>query len=150
VAGIKIDASVDQGLRSIPTAAVLSPNGQFLYVANQGVRLSSDEATEVGWVSVVDTRLNKVIDDIELPQGGVDDLLGVNPQFIAISPAGDRLVVVNEYGIASIIDVASRSVVSTATLGKPTDQPRVVVVNPARNAVYVGTTGEAGLTVIPL
>ena len=57
---------------------------------------------------------------------------------------------VNEYGIASIIDTASRSVVSTATLGKPTDQPRVVVVNPARNAVYVGTTGEAGLTVIPL
>lgn len=150
VARIKIDASVDQELRSIPAAAVLSPNGQFLYVANQGVRLSSDEATEVGWVSVVNTRSNKVIDDIALPQGGVDELQGTNPQFIAISPAGDRLVVVNEYGIASIIDAASRSVVSTATLGKPTDQPRVVVVNPARNAVYVGTTGEAGLTVIPL
>jgi hypothetical protein len=30
------------------------------------------------------------------------------------------------------------------------DQPRVVVVNPVRNAVYVGTTGEAGLTVITL
>ena len=150
VARIKIDTSVDQELRSIPAAAVLSPNGQFLYVANQGVRLSSDEATEVGWVSVVNTRSNKVIDDIALPQGGVDELQGTNPQFIAISPAGDRLVVVNEYGIASIIDAASRSVVSTATLGKPTDQPRVVVVNPARNAVYVGTTGEAGLTVIPL
>jgi len=150
VAQIKIDTSVDQELRSIPAAAVLSPNGQFLYVANQGVRLSSDEATEVGWVSVVNTRSNKVIDDIALPQGGVDELQGTNPQFIAISPAGDRLVVVNEYGIASIIDAASRSVVSTATLGKPTDQPRVVVVNPARNAVYVGTTGEAGLTVIPL
>src|SRR6202008_620590 len=102
---------------------------QFLYVANQGVRLSPDEATEVGWVSVVDTRSNKVIDDIALPQG--DELQGANPQFIAISPAGDRLVVVNEYGIASIIDSASRSVLSTATLGKPTDQPRVVVVNPA-------------------
>ena len=35
-------------------------------------------------------------------------------------------------------------------VGLPTDQPRVVVVNPARDAVYVGTTGEAGLTVIPL
>src|SRR5262245_31235576 len=150
VARIKIDASVDQELRSIPAAAVLSPNGQSLYVANQGVRLSSDEATEVGWVSVVDTRLNKVIDDIALPEGGVDELQGANPQFIAISPAGDRLIVVNEYGIATLIDVASRSVVSTATLGKPTDQPRVVVVNPARNAVYVGTTGDAGLTVIPL
>jgi DNA-binding beta-propeller fold protein YncE len=150
VARIKIDASVDQELRSIPAAAVLSPNGQSLYVANQGVRLSSDEATEVGWVSVVDTRLNKVIDDIALPEGGVDELQGANPQFIAISPEGDRLIVVNEYGIATLIDVASRSVVSTATLGEPTDQPRVVVVNPARNAVYVGTTGDAGLTVIPL
>src|SRR6476661_9400366 len=150
VAQIKIDTSVDQELRSIPAAAVLSPNGQFLYVANQGVRLSSDEATEVGWVSVVNTRSNKVIDDIALPQGGVDELQGTNPQFIAISPAGDRLVVVNEYGIASIIDIASKSVVGTATLGLPTDQPRVVVVNPARDAVYVGTTGEAGLTVIPL
>jgi len=150
VARIRIDASVDRQLRSIPAAAVLSPDGRCLYVANQGVRLSSDEATEVGWVSVVDTRLNKVIYDIALPGAGFDECQGANPQFIAISPAGDRLVVVNEYGIASIIDIASKSVVGTATLGLPTDQPRVVVVNPARDAVYVGTTGEAGLTVIPL
>jgi DNA-binding beta-propeller fold protein YncE len=150
VARIRIDASADRQVRSIPAAAVLSPDGRRLYVANQGVRLSSDEATEVGWVSVVDTRLNKVIHDIALPQAGVDECQGANPQFIAISPAGDRLVVVNEYGIASIIDIASKSVVGTATLGLPTDQPRVVVVNPARDAVYVGTTGEAGLTVIPL
>jgi DNA-binding beta-propeller fold protein YncE len=150
VARIRIDASADRQLRSIPTAAVLSPDGRCLYVANQGVRLSSDEATEVGWVSVVDTGLNTVIHDIALPQAGIDECQGANPQFIAISPAGDRLVVVNEYGIASIIDVASESVVDTAMLGDPTDQPRVVVVNPARNAVYVGTTGDAGLTVIPL
>ena len=150
VARIRIDASADRQLRSIPAAAVLSPDGRRLYVANQGVRLSSDEATEVGWVSVVDTRLNKVIHDIALPQSGIDESQGANPQFIAISPAGDRLVVVNEYGIASIIDVVSKSVVSTVTLGEPTDQPRVVVVNPVRNAVYVGTTGDAGLTVIPL
>ena len=150
VAQIRIDASADRQLRSIPTAAVLSPDGRYLYVANQGVRLSSDEATEVGWVSVVDTRLNEVIHDIALPQAGIDECQGANPQFIAISPAGDRLVVVNEYGIASIIDTASKSIVGTATLRHPTDQPRVVVVNPARNAVYVGTTGDAGLAVIPL
>jgi DNA-binding beta-propeller fold protein YncE len=150
VARIGIDASADRQVRSIPAAAVLSPDGRYLYVANQGVRLSSDEATEVGWVSVVDTRLNEVTHDIVLPQGGIDESQGANPQFIAISPAGDRLVVVNEYGIASIIDTASGSVVTTATLGHPTDQPRVVVVNPTRNAVYVGTTGDAGLAVIPL
>ncbi|HET7665240.1 MAG TPA: hypothetical protein VFK56_04025, partial [Mycobacterium sp.] len=150
VARIRIDTSVDHQLRSIPAAAALSPDGNWLYVANQGVRLSSDEATEVGWVSVVDTRLNRVIDDIALTHGGADESQGANPQFIAISPEGDRLAVVNEYGIASIIDTASRSVLTTATLGKPTDQPRVVMVNPARNAVYVGTTGDAGLTVIPL
>jgi DNA-binding beta-propeller fold protein YncE len=150
VSRITIEASTDRQLRSIPSAAALSPDGRCLYVANQGVRLSSDEATEVGWVSVVDTRLNKVIDDIQLPQSGIDESQGANPQFIAISPAGDRLVVVNEQAIASIVDVASRSVVSTVTFGEPTDQPRVVVVNPARNAVYVGTSGEAGLTVISL
>jgi DNA-binding beta-propeller fold protein YncE len=149
VAQIRIDASPDRQLRSIPTAAVLSPDGRYLYVAIQGVRLS-DEATEVGWVSVVDTQLNEVVHDIALPQAGIDECQGANPQFIAISPAGDRLVVLNEYGIASIIDTASRSVVSTATLGHPNDQPQVVVVNPARNAVYVGTTGDAGLAVIPL
>jgi DNA-binding beta-propeller fold protein YncE len=149
VAQIRIDASPDRQLRSIPTAAVLSPDGRYLYVAIQGVRLS-DEATEVGWVSVVDTQLNEVVHDIALPQAGIDECQGANPQFIAISPAGDRLVVMNEYGIASIIDTASRSVVSTATLGHPNDQPQVVVVNPARNAVYVGTTGDAGLAVIPL
>jgi DNA-binding beta-propeller fold protein YncE len=150
VARIRIDASADRQLHSIPTAAVLSPDGRCLYVAIQGVRLSSDEVTEVGWVSVVDTELNTVMRDIALPQAGIDECQGANPQFIAINPAGDRLVVVNEYGIASIIDVASESVVDTAMLGDPTDQPRVVVVNPARNAVYVGTTGDAGLTVIPL
>jgi DNA-binding beta-propeller fold protein YncE len=150
VARIRIDASENQQLRSIPTAAALSPDGQHLYVANQGVRLSSDEATEVGWVSVVDTRLNEVTHDIALPQAGIDECQGTNPQFIAISPAGDRLVVVNEYGLASIVDTASNSVVNTTALGQPTDQPRVVVVNSARNAVYVGTDGDAGLTVIPL
>ena len=150
VARIKIDASADRGLRSIPTAAVLSPEGRYLYVANQGVRLSSDEATEVGWVSVVDTQLNEVTHDIALPRAGVDECQGANPQFIAISPAGDRLVVVNEYGTASIVDTASKSVLGTATFGQPTDQPRVVMVNPARNAVYVGTTADAGLTVISL
>ncbi|WP_083906315.1 YncE family protein [Mycobacterium sp. JS623] len=146
VARIKIDASADRQLRSIPAAAVLSPDGGCLYVANQGVRSSSEEATEVGWISVVDTNLNEVIDDIALPEA--DECQGANPQFIVISPAGDRLVVVNEYGIVSIIDVASRAIVGTVTLGRPTDQPRVVTVNPARNAVYVG--GDAGLTVIPL
>jgi DNA-binding beta-propeller fold protein YncE len=150
VARIRIEASADRQLRSIPAAAALSPDGRSLYVANQGVQLSSDEATEVGWVSVIDTRLNEVIHDIALPQDGIDECQGANPQFIAISPAGDRLIVVNEYGIASIIDVASKSVVGTAMLGDPTSQPRVVVVNPVRNAVYVGTTGDAGLTVIPL
>lgn len=150
VARIRIDALADRQLRSIPAAAVLSPDGRSLYVANQGVQLSSDEATEVGWVSVIDTRLNEVIHDIALPNEGRDESQCANPQFIAIGPTGDRLVVVNEYAIASIIDAPSRTVVSTVSLGEPTDQPRGVVVNPARNAVYVGTTGAAGLTVIPL
>jgi DNA-binding beta-propeller fold protein YncE len=146
VARIKIDASADRALRSIPAAAVVSPDGSRLYVANQGVRSSDDEATEVGWVSVVDTRLNQVIDEIALPEA--DENRGANPQFIAISGAGDHLVVVTEYGSASVIDIASRSVVDTLSLGASTDRPRVVVANPARNAVYVG--GEAGLTVIAL
>ena len=154
VTRIRIDESADPELRNIPAAAVLSPDGRYLYVANQGVRLSSDEATEVGWVSVVDTGLNKVIHNIALPQAGLDESLdenrGANPQFIAIGPAGDRLVVVGEYGVASIIDIASKSVIETVALGQTTDQPRAVVVNAERNAVYVGTTGEAGLTVIAL
>jgi hypothetical protein len=37
-----------------------------------------------------------------------------------------------------------------AALEHPKERPLVVVANPARNAVYVGTTGDAGLTVIPL
>jgi DNA-binding beta-propeller fold protein YncE len=146
VARINIDASADRQLHSIPAAAVLSPDGRFLYVANQGVRSSSDEPTEVGWVSVVDTVGNEVVADIALPEA--DEYQGADPQFIAISPAGDRLVVVNEDGMVSIIDTASKRVISTVALGRPTDQPRVVLVNPPRNAVYVG--GDAGLTVIPL
>jgi DNA-binding beta-propeller fold protein YncE len=148
VARIKIDASAADTLRSIPAAAVMSPDGRRLYVANQGVRLIADEATEVGWISVVDTRQNEVIDDIALPDPGIDGYRSASPQFIAIGPAGDRLVVVNEYGVASVIDITTKDVVDTITLGEPTDQPRVVTVNPARNSVYVG--GDAGLTVIAL
>ncbi|MFG1933948.1 YncE family protein [Mycobacterium sp. NPDC048908] len=148
VARIRIDASADRQLRSIPSAAVLSPDGRCLYVANQGVRLSSDEATEVGWISVIDTRRNQVVHDITLPATSADEYRGASPQFITISPAGDRLVVVNEYGVASVIDIASGSVLSTVTLGKSTDRPRVVIGNPTRNAVYVG--GDSGLTVIPV
>ncbi|OBF30836.1 hypothetical protein A5724_22730 [Mycobacterium sp. ACS1612] len=148
VARIRIEASADRQLRSIPTAAVLSPDGRCLYVANQGVRLSSDEATEVGWISVIDTARNEVVHDIPLPDVGVDEYRAASPQFITISPSGDRLVVVNEYGIASVIDIASGSLLSTVPLGKSTDQPRAVIVNPTRNAVYVG--GDSGLTVIPL
>ncbi len=88
VARIRIDASVDRQLRSIPAAAVLSPDGRCLYVANQGVRLSSDEATEVGWVSVVDTRLNKVIHDIALPGAGCRRMSGRQPAIHRDQPRG--------------------------------------------------------------
>ena len=148
VARIKIDASADRQLRSIPAAAVLSPDGRLLYVANHGVQLDSAEAREVGWISVVDTRLNEVVDDIVLPEPASDRCQGASPQFIAINAAGDRLAVVNEYGIASVVDIASKSILDTVSLGDPTDQPRVVIANPTRSAVYVG--GDSGLTVIPL
>jgi hypothetical protein len=141
VAHIRIDAAVGE-LCSIPAAAALSLDGRSLYVANQGLRLVSEDATELGWVSVVDTHRNEVVAEIPLPAAHA------NPQFVAVSPAGDRLVVVNEYGLASIINIEANSVACTVTLGKPADQSRVVLVNPARNVVYVG--GDAGLTVIPL
>jgi DNA-binding beta-propeller fold protein YncE len=57
-------------------------------------------------------------------------------------------VVVNQYGIASLVDTATKTVVDTVTLGHPTHRPQVAAVNPLCNTVYVGTTGEAGLTVI--
>jgi DNA-binding beta-propeller fold protein YncE len=66
---------------------------------------------------------------------------------VAISLGGDRLLVAHRNGIAAIVDVESKTVVETVTLGHPT---QVVAVNPLHNTVYVGTTGEAGLTVIPL
>jgi DNA-binding beta-propeller fold protein YncE len=66
---------------------------------------------------------------------------------VAISLGGDRLLVAHRNGIAAIVDVESKTVVETVKLGHPT---QVVAVNPLHNTVYVGTTGEAGLTVIPL
>jgi hypothetical protein len=47
----------------------------------------------------------------------------------------------------SLGDVESKTAVETVTIGHPT---QVVAVNPLHNTVYVGTTAEAGLTVIPL
>ena len=66
---------------------------------------------------------------------------------VAISLGGDRLLVAHRNGIAAIVDVESKTVVETVTLAHAT---QVVAVNPLHNTVYVGTTGEAGVTVIPL
>jgi DNA-binding beta-propeller fold protein YncE len=147
VARIRIDTSPEGDLRDIPVSAALSPNGRHLYVANQGVRLSSDEATEVGWVSIIDTETNNVISEIALTQPGISESYCPNPEFVAIGRGGNRLLVACQNGIALIIDIESKTVVDVVTLRHPT---QVVAANLLRNTVYIGTTGEAGLTVIPL
>ena len=150
VARLRIDASVRSTTAQHPGRSGAEPRRPMPVRGQPGRALSSDEATEVGWVSVVDTRLNKVIHDIALARGRCRRMSGRQPaihrdQPRGRSPGGGQRV-------RDRVDHRHRvqSVVGTATLGLPTDQPRVVVVNPARDAVYVGTTGEAGLTVIPL
>jgi hypothetical protein len=50
-------------------------------------------------------------------------------------------------GLAAVVEVWTKTVAETVTREHPT---QVVALNPLHNTLYVGATGETGLTVIPL
>ena len=103
------------------TAAV-SPNGAFVYVAN-----------ESGVVSVIDTASNMVVDSINA---------GVGASTVAFNPDGTSAYVSHwAYNFVSVIDTASNSVVATIAGGGSYG----IVFSPSGTLAY--TSNEGGNTV---
>lgn len=113
-----------------PVAIVISPDGKFTYVANNGS----------GTVSVVDVDPNST--DFET---NVEDInVGSFPIDLAIHPDGDRLFVVNSgSNDISIIDTDEFSETFHAVIGNvgtgSSSTPRTVTVTPDGTKLYIGT-----------
>lgn len=105
----------------------ISPNGQFVYVAN----VNSDS------VSVISTATNTVVATIST---------GPNPIDIAVTPDNARLYVANvsfytTAGNVAVIDATSNTVLTTIPVGH---HPDGIAVTPDGAFAYVGTTGCCG------
>jgi YVTN family beta-propeller protein len=113
-----------------PVAIVISPDGDFAYVANNGS----------GTVSIID--VNPMSIDFETT---VDDVnVGALPVDLAIHPDGDRVFVVNSgSNNISIIDTDEFSETFHAVIGNvgtgSTSSPRTVTITPDGTKLYIGT-----------
>lgn len=113
-----------------PYIGVFSPDGAFLYLANNAGVLP-------GAVSVISVPTNTVIATIPT---------GVDPQNIAISPNGSKVYVANNSGSSvTVIDTATNSVAATVATGT---QPQGLSVTPNGQRVYVPNFGSGTVSVI--
>ena len=141
-----------------PTAVAITPNGQYVYVANNGGTT----------VSVISTSSNSVVSTITVGSGPLGVAItpnglyayvanfggttvsvistssnsvvatipvGTNPWDVAIPPNGQYVYVINNHGASvSVISTSSNSVVATIPVG--TD-PTAVAITPNGQYVYV-------------
>ncbi len=109
---------------SDPLDMVVSPNGNYAYVANDASNS----------VSVVSTATNTVVDTVAV---------GLNPTSIAISPNGDYAYVTNSgygAGTVSIIDTSTNTVTGTINIGA-NSEPNSVAISSSGSYAYVLSSG---------
>jgi YVTN family beta-propeller protein len=82
-----------------------TPDGRFVYVANQGTEDKPDNT-----VSVIDTGTNTVVATITVGKGAHGVVAGSDGKLIFVTDTFDDTV--------SVIDVASQKVVGTIPVGK--------------------------------
>ena len=115
-----------------PGFSAISPNGRHAYIANR----------EAGFVTVLDTTINKPTARIPIPAGP--------PQFIAFAPDGDRAYVsiYNEKKTVNLTGVLdTRTVKLLRTI--PVDQkPFALAVSPDQRFVYVPSHDAGALDII--
>jgi YVTN family beta-propeller protein len=116
-----------------PGFVAIAPNGKFAYVANRGA----------GFVTVVDTAINKVVAQIPIPDGP--------PQYLAFAPDGRRLYVsvfkdpdrsINE---VAVLDTLSNRVITTIPVGT---RPYALAVKPDGSEIYVPNHDSGTVSVI--
>jgi autotransporter-associated beta strand protein/YVTN family beta-propeller protein len=122
-----------------PTGVAVTPNGKYVYVANQTNHGSSSGQPIVGTVSVINTATNSVVSSIPV---------GFSPTGITVTPNGQYVYVANMNnqgvsGTVSVISTATNTVVSTIAVGAA---PIGVSVTPDGKYVYVSNSniGRSG------
>jgi YVTN family beta-propeller protein len=127
-------ATIDIGVDSNPASVAVAPNGETVYVANNGVVAGE------GTVSVIDTLTNTVSATIET---------GGGPYGIAITPNGAALYVTSFYASPTdtvwVIDTATHTVTASITAGS---FPHGLAVTPDGSFVYVANTFSNNVSVI--
>jgi YVTN family beta-propeller protein len=108
------------GVGNAPFGVAVTPNGQAVYVTNNGDNT----------VSVIDALHLTVIKTITVGSG---------PYGVVVTPNGAKVYVANRgTNTVSVIDTASNSVVATVTVGA---NPYGVAVTPDGSTVYVANNG---------
>jgi RHS repeat-associated protein len=142
-----IDQTVTVG--STPGAVAVSPDGQFVYVANNG-----SGTVSVIQVNLMDTTSNPNVATITLPSGAV-------PHSLVVSPNGDQLLVVDGViGAVTVIDTnpadvsTYRTVTNTVCVDGSTAPctdtfgPTAIAISPDGSRAYVLDGGPNDVTVL--
>jgi YVTN family beta-propeller protein len=123
----EVIATVSVG--SAPQGIVVTPNTDFVYVANGGSLTISQIATNTNTVALT------------IP-------LSYSPGALAITPDGSTLYVANYYDSSvSVIDTATNAVTTTLTL---TEGPSYLAVTPDGSQVYVLCNNEESAGIIAI
>lgn len=110
-----------------PAGLAVTPDGKFVYVANQGN----------GTVSVIDTSNNNTVSaTIQMPC----DCFPNSPVGVAITPDGKRAYVTNQGGAVHVIDISTNTVTKTIYLG---NNPTAIAIS-GSTAYYTFGTNSVG------
>ena len=105
-----IDAATRQRIATIPVGSssiqlFATPDGRFVYVANQGTETTPDST-----VSVIDTRRNAVVETL---------ITGRGAHGVVVSDDGSRVFIANSFAnTVSVIAVASQRVIGSVAVGE--------------------------------
>ena len=116
-----------------PGFVTMSPNGRVAYIANRS-----------GFVTVLDTAVNKVLAQIPVPAGP--------PQFIAVTPDGSRAYVSifntdKTINLVAVLDTRTARLLTTIPVQQ---KPYALAVTPDQRFVYVPSHDAAEIDIIDI
>jgi YVTN family beta-propeller protein len=125
-----------------PHEAVLSPDGKFLYVTNNGILWMTDAGEGGNTISIVDVTSRRNVGSIELGRYH-------RPHGIDLDPGTGRLVVTieNPSGLL-LVDPLQRKVLKMYDVKG--EAPHMVLLSPDGKRAYVSNTGTGTLSIVDL
>jgi YVTN family beta-propeller protein len=130
-----------------PVALAVTPNGQFVFVANHGgIVVVGFNGGILGTVSVISTATNTVTATISAGFGSLSST--ISPNDVAITPNGAYAYVTSDAtNTVSVISTATNTVTATVTLPS-SSYPSGVAIAPNGTYAYVTNSGSGTVSVI--